>query len=120
MFSTFIKLFPFIRFVVRGESMMPNFPSGRRLLVSRISYLFRRPQKDDVVIIRDPRNSARELIKRIVALPGDQITLSGNQWRLHEDEYFVVGDNMNHSQDSRSFGPIKRNLIIGKAITNLT
>ena len=116
MFSAFANLFPFIRFVVRGESMMPNFIPGCRLLVSRVSYLFHRPQTDDVVIIRDPRNSTRELIKRIVAVPGDKM----GDIVLHENEYFVAGDNKDHSRDSRSFGPIQRNLIVAKVVLKLS
>ena len=70
-------------------------------LLNKLAYIFGIPSKGDVIVFNHPKEKNRFLIKRI--------TLVNNS-----DEYFVIGDNKNFSQDSRHFGPIKKNLIIGK------
>ncbi len=125
---------------VEGSSMEPNFHNGQRLFINRVVYMTGKPQRGDVVVIRNPINSAgKDLIKRIVGLPGETITIAAGRvfingvlidepyikdflnhpeertWRLGPDEYFVLGDNRNHSNDSFDFGPIKQKIIIGRA-----
>ena len=120
--------------------MRPAFAPGERLLVSTNAYKKVRPSRGDVVVFKDPREPARRSLKRVVGLPDEEIRLSDGMlfvdgehhlepylqglpatvgldhqsWRLGEDEYFAMGDNRAHSTDSRHFGPLAPELIIGK------
>lgn len=100
-------LWPLIRYVVDGPSMEPSYRRGDRVVVSRLAYLFRAPTAGDVVVIRDPERDGHFLLKRIAA-NGDPTVGRG-------DRFYVVGDNIAFSRDSRTFGPVARDLIIGKA-----
>ena len=135
---------------VRSRSMQPGLHGGDVLLVNLLAYRFGAPQRGDVVIIRqprtlDPKGQLDPLIKRIIAIPGDTVTISAtavyvNGKKLNEpyleklppdgvetvtgivsnlkmgkDQYWVMGDNRRDSTDSRSFGIIARDEIIGKA-----
>lgn len=92
--------------------MEPGFSSGERILVNRLNYVLRKPRRGEVVIVRDPRDESRELLKRIVAVPGDIV----EGIRLRPNAYFVKGDNERQSTDSRAFGPLDRDLIAGKVL----
>ncbi|MBE2196170.1 MAG: signal peptidase I [Anaerolinea sp.] len=126
------------RAVVEGPSMKPNFETGDLVIVNRSAYFFGAPQRGDVVVLHNPRNSTSDdLIKRIIGLPSETIeiregrvyangtlleepyvnnfcTCSG-MWILKDDEYFILGDNRSNSFDSHNFGPINKNLIVGQA-----
>ncbi|MBI5930760.1 MAG: signal peptidase I [Chloroflexi bacterium] len=128
------------RYIVEGHSMEPNFHDHERIVVSRLSYMLGDPQRGDVVVL--DLDHTVDLLKRIVALPGETVTMEDGQlyingvaidepyvaelcrtyscqdrkWVLGDDEYFVLGDNRNHSRDSHDFGPIKRSQIIGKVL----
>ncbi len=93
-------LLPFDRFVVEGESMAPSVSPGERVVVSRASYWFRPPRAGDIVVLRDPREPERLLIKRIDTTHGNSVE--------------VAGDHADASTDSRAFGPVPANLILGK------
>lgn len=138
--STFL-IYKFLAqpFLVQGASMEPNFRSGDYLLVDEISYRFRDPQRGEVVIFRYPNNRSLFYVKRIIGLPYDKIefrdgevlangealeeeylpagveTKSFGDYKvtLEEDQYFVVGDNRSFSSDSRRWGPILREDIVG-------
>ena len=127
------------RAVVEGQSMQPNFYTGQLVIVNRFAYYFAGPQRGDVVVLHDPKDTSQDFIKRIVALPDETIQIKEGRvyinnveidepyiaefcrngcdgtWILQDDEYFVLGDNRNNSFDSHSFGPITRNLIVGQA-----
>jgi nickel-type superoxide dismutase maturation protease len=81
--------------------MLPTFRDGDIVLVNRLAYLFTKPHKGDIVAVKDPRDN-KVLVKRIE--------------QIDNKRYFVVGDNKLHSTDSREFGMIGKNLIIGKVI----
>jgi signal peptidase I len=132
------------RSVVLSISMEPNLIADQRLLISRVSYLFGNPARGDIVVFTPPNVPQEDppLIKRLIGLPGETVEfrdtyvyINGvkldepyinepctagscpNQlWTLGADEYFFMGDNRNHSHDSRAFGPIKRSAIMGRAI----
>ena len=104
------KLLPLRRFVVEGDSMSPGYKKGERLLVSPILLLFSKPTEGDIVVIQHPKDQDRKVLKRIIGKPGDRI----EGVDLGEDEYFVLGDNKGVSEDSRHFGPIRKNQILGK------
>ncbi len=132
------------RYMVQGQSMYPNFDDNQILYVSRLNYMFGAPERMDIVVFHFPGNPAEDYIKRIIGLPGDvveirdtQVYVNGqaldepyinepctpgrcqdNRWELGPDEYFVMGDNRNHSSDSRSpsVGLVKRQLIVGEVL----
>ena len=93
-------LLPFDRYVVEGESMAPSLSPSERVFVNRAAYWFSKPKAGDLVVLRDPREPERLLIKRI-----DE---------AHGNSFEVAGDNTAASTDSRTFGPVLRNLIVGK------
>ena len=64
---------------VKGRSMDCNFHDGEYLLTDKVSYRFREPQRDDVVVFKAPQNEDYDYIKRIIALPGDTIKIAGGQ-----------------------------------------
>ena len=82
--------------------MEPTLKDGEVVLVNRLSYLYQSPQKGDIVACKNP-NDGKILIKRID--------------RVEESKYFVVGDNAKDSRDSRGFGMIDKNKIIGKVMS---
>lgn len=114
-----IRMFIAQPFIVNGKSMDPTFRSGDYLIVDEISYRFSDPQKDDVIVFRFPNNTSRFLIKRIVGLPGETIEVEGKTYTLDDDEYFVLGDNRPVSSDSRAWGALNGEFIIGRAFLRL-
>lgn len=98
--------FPLRRYVVEGPSMEPAYQAGDRLLVNRLAYLRRRPMRGEVVVLHDPERPGHLLLKRVATAPdGDPGPSS----------CYVLGDNAAASRDSRSFGPVPRKLIVGRA-----
>lgn len=124
-------------FLVQGASMEPNFSTGNYLIVDEVTYRFREPIRGEVIVFRNPNNESEFYIKRIIALPGEQIEIENGvvkidgesieegylpyesaidgdvSFNLKEDEYFVMGDNRPSSSDSRRWGPIKDSDISG-------
>jgi signal peptidase I len=133
-----------VRFFIDGPSMQPNFFAGQFLIVSRTHYLFGEPQRGDVVVFNAPGNRLEDppLIKRLIGLPGETVEFrSGSVYingtlldepylrepcaqtrcadgvvTLGADEFFLMGDNRNNSRDSRVFGAVGRERIIGQAV----
>ena len=99
------------RVVVKGDSMVPTIREGQRILVSLFHYRLRQPRRGDIVVLHHPKRPFK-LLKRIVGTPGDDVETGV---RLGDDEYFVKGDNPECNSDSRTFGPVRRDLIVGKA-----
>jgi len=139
-----VYLFLFQPHQVRGNSMFPNFHDGDYILTDKISYHLTNPKRNDVIIFTAPRNEDYDYIKRIIALPGETIRLEekrifvnndtleqsyltdkttfggrfleiGKETIIPQDNYFVLGDNRNHSSDSRDWGLVPKDNIIGKA-----
>ena len=81
--------------------MAPAFSPGQRVVVNRAAYLFAQPRPGDLVVVRDPRRPDRLLRKRIEGSAG-------------ADGWLVAGDKPRASTDSRAFGPVGRELIVGK------
>ena len=133
---------------VRGESLEKTYYDGDEVLVNKLIYRIQEPKRYDMVVFRTDNNEENHyFIKRIVAVPGDTVqiqagkllvngkTVSGfpafleiknaglaaDEITLSENEYFVLGDNVNNSEDSRvaSVGNIKKENIIGKVQTRL-
>ncbi|MBI2507034.1 MAG: signal peptidase I [Candidatus Niyogibacteria bacterium] len=115
-----IRLYIAQPFIVSGESMAPTFSSGDYLIIDELTYNFiREPQKDDVIVFRYPLDPSKFFIKRIVGLPGEELVVDGKEWQMGNDEYFVMGDNNIFSLDSRSWGPLPRENITGRALLRL-
>lgn len=139
-----VRYFLIQPFNVKGASMEPNFHDNEYLIIDELSYRFREPQRGEVVVFRPPLDPGEYYIKRVIGLPGETIEITDgrvylsnaahpNRVELKEaylddlstqgkkkvtlaaDEYMVLGDNRDESLDSRSFGPIKRSALIGRA-----
>ncbi len=125
------------RFRIEGQSMEPNLHDGEYVLIDKISYLLHPPERGDVVVFLPP-NEDRDYIKRVIGLPGDTVEVKGGQVFVNgivldepylkystnsemqarvveKGRYFVMGDNRNNSSDSRSFGAITPQSIVGRA-----
>lgn len=108
------------RYAVQGRSMLRAFAPGDRVLVERVSYMLRRPRVGEAVVVRWPNPLARapgtpELdLKRIVAGPGAEVTVRGQTDFLGHDEWYVLGDNLDESTDSRELGPVRTRDIVGR------
>src|SRR3989344_7048399 len=121
-------------FLVSGASMEPTFDNRDYLFIDEITYRFREPERGEVIVFRYPQDPKVYFIKRIVGLPGDRVVIkngkvvvySGGQEikisgdtngsvdrTMGEGQYFVLGDNRYNSFDSRNWGPVPRENIIG-------
>ena len=130
---------------VRGRSMEPNFENGEYILTDKFTYRIREPKRGDTIVFAAPPARKEDFIKRIIGVPGDTVSVKngdvfingkeleegyippnfrtfGNQAlkedqtiTLGKDEYFVMGDNREHSSDSRVFGIIYKRDIVGRA-----
>jgi signal peptidase I len=137
-----IRYFVAQPFFVRGASMELTYEHGDYLIVDQISYYFNAPTRGEVVIFRFPENASQFFIKRIIALPGETIAINdgivtiknaenpdgfvlnepylknsanGNlEVTLQENTYFLMGDNRGASYDSRSWGPLPEDFIVGR------
>jgi signal peptidase I len=123
---------------VYGSSMEPNLHTDQRLVVEKVSYRIHGPHRGDVVVIRMPERGPELLIKRVIALSGETIEISNGVVHIDgeplEEEYlvrktsgsygpttipeghvFVMGDNRGASNDSRIFGPVTLDRVVGRA-----
>ena len=136
--ALFINVFIAQAMVVRGPSMQPNLHYDQRVMVEKVTYrFFHGPRRGDVVVVDVPGED-EPLIKRVVALSGETVEVRSGQvfvdGRLLEEHWttqqggpnypstiipplhvFVLGDNRPSSRDSRSFGPVSVDNLIGRA-----
>ncbi len=133
---------------VFGQSMYPTLESGDQLIVDKLSYRFHDPERFDIIVFPYKYQEKTYYIKRIIGMPGEKVRidtegniyingeileesygyepmatagLAAQEITLEEDEYFVLGDNRNNSQDSRdpAVGCIHKKDIIGKAFIRI-
>lgn len=142
-----IRLFVAQPFIVSGSSMVPTFENADYLIVDEISYRLGDPGRYDVVIFKYPKDPNKFFIKRVIGLPNEKVLIKGNtitivndenekgfkleqpfvqnpgdntlSFELKAGEYFVMGDNRSASSDSRYWGPVKRDLMVGRAFLRL-
>lgn len=142
-----IRVFIAQPFIVDGSSMSPTFENGQYLIVDEISYRLENPERDDVVVFRYPNDPSKFFIKRIIGLPNEIVDIKGStvtitnkehpegfalkepyvenlsesdtHFVLKDGEYFVMGDNRPASSDSRYWGAVPKNLLIGKVFLRL-
>ncbi len=144
-----IRFFIAEPFVVNGASMDPTFATGQFLIVDRLSYRLGQPTRGDVVVFKYPNNPKTYYIKRIIGLPGETIKIKDGKVfvlnntdseevalneayitdnhrsydnltvKLEKEEYFVMGDNRRESSDSRSWGPLEKEFIVGRPVVRL-
>ncbi len=142
-----VRLFIAKPFIVSGASMEPTFDTGEYLIVDELTYHFEQPARGDVIIFKYPKDPTQYFIKRIIGLPGETLhikggevsitTASGTTIVLPESyiknignggdidvpipagDYFVMGDNRPDSSDSRYWGLLPRENIVGRAYLRL-
>lgn len=128
-------------YVIRGASMTPTLRPGDQVLVDLSAYRESGPARGDVVVFSNSRADGRHDMKRVIGLPGERVAmaegmlfidehefaepylgglpssvgLGESAWDLGAGEYLVLGDNRAHSTDSREFGPIEGDRIVGRA-----
>jgi signal peptidase I len=124
---------------VEGQSMEPNLHTDQRLVVEKVSYRFHGPRRFDVVVLKLPSQGEELLIKRVVGLPGETVEIMGGQVYINDTpleepftsgetrpgrnekitvpplHVYVLGDNRSRSNDSRSFGPVPIESVVGRA-----
>jgi len=124
---------------VFGQSMQPNLHTNERLVIEKVSYRFHGPRRGDVVVLHDPSGGSELLIKRVIGLPGERVTIAdgrvfidgtpldepyldqdtqggGRSWLVPPLHVFVMGDNRGASRDSRVFGAVPLDQIIGHVL----
>ena len=135
-------------FIVSGASMENTFQHNEYLIVDQLTYQFETPERGDVVIFKYPRDPDKYFIKRIIGVPGDTIEIDGDVVTIHnasypdgltidepyvkqmekktfltetlsEKEYFVMGDNRDASSDSRMWGVLQEESVVGRAFLRL-
>ena len=128
--------------------MVPNFQSGDYLIVDEFSFLIGKPQRGNVIVLKYPMDMSQRFIKRIVGLPGETVDIKNGKITITKDskpvvldektylpnltgtdgdvhvtlgssEYFVLGDNRDHSYDSRKWGVLPKEDIVGKTALRL-
>jgi signal peptidase I len=139
--SAFIILFLYQPVRVEGTSMLPILEDQDRLFINKFAYRFGEIERGDVVVFLYPGDHSKSYIKRVIALPGDDLRIdhgtvyvngapikesyvpmkyeddrSQPEMTVPKGDYFVMGDHRSISSDSRDFGPVARPLIYGKAV----
>jgi signal peptidase I len=128
-------------FTVQGQSMEPTLHNGEYILVEKVSYWFRSPERGDIVVFKFPENPSEDYIKRVIGLPGDHVLIQnahvsvnghvlGEPYVAAPPDYsgctycdvvvpkgdlFVLGDNRDNSSDSHEWGLLPRGNVIGRA-----
>lgn len=143
--ALFIRFFIAQPFIVSGASMDDTIHHNEYLIVDQVTYHFSEPERGDVVVFRYPGEHGKYLIKRVIGLPGDTVEIDGTTVTITRgdetieltepylrtqtsrqlttvlagNEYFVMGDNRGESSDSRTWGAITREDIVGRVALRL-
>ena len=139
----FVRPFVLEAFQVPSGSMVPTLKVGDRFMANKFIYRFHEPERGDIVVFRSVEGENEDLVKRVVGLPGDEVTVqdgvlsvngelqeesylnkklpdsgSYGPTKVPEGEVFVMGDNRGNSRDSRFFGPVPMGNIEGEAFAS--
>lgn len=137
--SSLVIIFIAQAFYIPSVSMSPTLLIKDRIIVNKFIYSFTEPQRQEIIVFKYPVQPRRKLIKRLIGLAGDKVEIRDGLVYLNdqlleedyilekdyrnygpvvipEDNYFVLGDNRNNSEDSRFWGFVPKKNIIGKAI----
>lgn len=129
-------------YAISGHSMEPTLHDGEMVLINKLTPLLAEIERGDLVIFSAPDNSRKDLIKRVIGLPGDVVRIEDHdlwvngekireryarraiyepdkEWKIAEGELLVFGDNRPQSQDSRKFGPIQIESVKGEVFLRL-
>ena len=123
---------------VDGTSMLPTLENGEFVLVNKMSYRFADVDRGDIIVFHFPVNLEEELVKRVIGLPGDHVSVRAGtvyvngqllnepyiaaapsysgEWDVLEGQLFVLGDNRNNSNDSKDWGLLPFDKVVGKAV----
>lgn len=129
---------------VSGNSMLPTLHDGEYILTDKVSYKIGQPKYGEIIVFKNPRDQSQDFVKRIIGIPSDIIQITNNKvlvnsqpvneyylssqtktearnfskeggsYQIGEEQYYVLGDNREHSSDSREWGTITKAEIIGK------
>lgn len=138
------RLFIAQPFIVDGLSMFPTYKNGHYLIIDEISYRFKSPERGSVMVFKFPKDPSKFFVKRVIGLPGEKVEINSGvvtifnaenpdgltlaepyvkfpkddtlSHQLEEGEYFVMGDNRASSADSRIWGAVPEENIIGRPI----
>ena len=139
-----VRYFLFKPFYVKGASMEPNYYDHEYLIIDELSYRLHEPKRGDVIVFRYPNNPKEYFLKRLIGLPRERVKVSEGVTTIYNDvhpegfvvkevyipsdvttegekivslnnnQYFMMGDNRPNSFDSRRFGPVDKNFIVGR------
>jgi len=140
MLAVVIRLFILEPFYIPSGSMEPTLKEFDRIIVSKVNYRFQEPKRGDVVVFKYPLDPKRNFVKRLIAVGGETVAIRNSRLYINgqlvpedylpqglrfadfgpkevpEGSYFMLGDNRNNSDDSRVWGFLPKDLIVGKAI----
>ena len=127
-----------VRVRVDGFSMNPTLQDGEYILVNRLAYKIGSPFRGDIVVFSFPMDPTQDLIKRVIGLPGESISVQDGKvminsvpleepyiaappiyngtWEVPDGQLFVLGDNRNESKDSHEWGLLPVENVVGRAI----
>ncbi|WP_347487833.1 signal peptidase I [Desulfoscipio sp. XC116] len=138
--AVIIRMFVFQPFYIPSESMVPSLQVGDRIIVSKFNYHFGEPKRGDIMVFKFPLDPNRDFVKRTIGVGGESLAMrdshlyiNGRQVRedylpegllfpdfgpeeVPDGSYFMMGDNRNNSDDSRVWGALPEENIIGKAV----
>jgi len=139
--AVIIRMFILQPFYIPSGSMEPTLQINDRIIVSKISYRLHEPERGDIVVFKFPHDTKRDFVKRLIGKGGETVAIRDSKLyindklvpekylppglKINEDfgpvtvpegHYLMMGDNRNNSNDSRKWGPLPKDLIIGKAV----
>lgn len=138
--AVIIRLFILEPFYIPSGSMEPTLLVNDRIIVSKLNYHLQEPKRGDIVVFKYPLDTKRNFVKRLIAVGGETVALKDSRLYINgqmvpenylppglripdygpvtvpQGSYFMLGDNRNNSDDSRVWGFLPKNLIVGKAL----
>ncbi|MBF7083599.1 signal peptidase I [Desulfallas sp. Bu1-1] len=138
--AVLIRMFVFQPFVIPSGSMEPTLQVGDRIMVSKFTYHFTEPKRGDIIVFKFPLDPSRNFVKRAIGTGGETVSIRNSRLYINgrqvpEDylpaglrfadygpvevppgSYFMMGDNRNNSDDSRVWGMLPGENIVGKAV----